>query len=999
MNFKIFMPCIFVLIVIVMASGTVFADEVPAMSLVENGTVSGDVVIYSSNPFKESGSLEYTIPEDVNQIQSVDVIVSTYSGSGAPTYALYSNITLNTVNGLEILGYEDLYCDKDMANDPTVYRINNHTTKQFSDYQSTFDITDKVKNLSSGDTIKISVENTKKEGYNFDGRIKLIALVFAYDDADNDKITYWLNVGQSWTQSTRSNLINTKDFDGEYDKVTFENIALSSYNAVSKINDKLLYDPIIEKQGNYFIYDKWDITDSFKKGIDTDYSYKASSSGYASFKSVVQLLKIDKSENKVIATITPEYKNTIYAGVSNNLTLDILSKKDIDAVVKVYNNKKLLYSNNVSLTGGNSLKLYLIDTTIRPVTADTVNGKNNKYENYSLVIEDVSGSILNSTNVSYVVLYNGNLGKDYAYPKSSPTLREFDITGDVIVLNTNDYSAAGDTARSDVYNVKLTGTVSEALLYVPYNWDKIESGDFKTWNTTFNGKTISPIASYRDQSNLGTYANYGYGLIVYNVTGLVVNGANTFKFNKNSGNVAVYPSNLIILTNNNKVKKTVYILEEADLLSKTNNKNLATGFNRNFEITDSNAMLYVFASGAQKGEGNIIINGKTYSDVWSGTDKSFDTFTTAVDTNNVNVYFESVGSTILGLHQMLVVDRGESLIINAPDVEKYFKGPERFVATVMDSNRTPISGKAVNITINGVTYAKTTDKDGVVSIALGLVSGKYNVTTSADNTKVISLVTILPTVNGTDVIKVFKNGTQYYATFKDSAGNYLASGTNVQFNINGVLYNRNIEGDKGLAKLNINLPQGEYIITAINPKTTELASNNIIVISKIVENKDLVKYYKNNSQYYVKILGDDGKPVGAGKIVTFNINGVMYERQTDESGFAKLTINLQPGQYVITAMYGGCSVANDIVVLPVLTASDLTMRYRDGSKFKANLVDGQGKPLTGATIEFNINGVFYQRTTDNIGLAALNINLIPGEYIITSSYNGANIANKITIIG
>ena len=312
---------------------------------------------------------------------------------------------------------------------------------------------------------------------------------------------------------------------------------------------------------------------------------------------------------------------------------------------------------------------------------------------------------------------------------------------------------------------------------------------------------------------------------------------------------------------------------------------------------------------------------------------------------------------------------------------------------------TPISGKAVNITINGVTYTKTTDKDGVVSIALGIVSGKYNVTTAADNTKVISLVTILPTVNGTDVIKVFKNGTQYYATFKDSAGNYLASGTNVQFNINGVLYNRNIEGDKGLAKLNINLPQGEYIITAINPKTTELASNNIIVISKIVENKDLVKYYKNNSQYYVKILGDDGKPVGAGKIVTFNINGVMYERQTDESGFAKLTINLQPGQYVITAMYGGCSVANDIVVLPVLTASDLTMRYRDGSKFKANLVDGQGKPLTGATIEFNINGVFYQRTTDNTGLAALNINLIPGEYIITSSYNGANIANKITIIG
>ena len=35
--------------------------------------------------------------------------------------------------------------------------------------------------------------------------------------------------------------------------------------------------------------------------------------------------------------------------------------------------------------------------------------------------------------------------------------------------------------------------------------------------------------------------------------------------------------------------------------------------------------------------------------------------------------------------------------------------------------------------------------------------------------------------------------------------------------------------------------------------------------------------------------------------------------------------------------------------------------------------------------------------TDENGIAKLNINLMPGEYIITSSYNGANIANKVKI--
>ena len=41
--------------------------------------------------------------------------------------------------------------------------------------------------------------------------------------------------------------------------------------------------------------------------------------------------------------------------------------------------------------------------------------------------------------------------------------------------------------------------------------------------------------------------------------------------------------------------------------------------------------------------------------------------------------------------------------------------------------------------------------------------------------------------------------------------------------------------------------------------------------------------------------------------------------------------------------------------------------------------------------------VFYERTTDEDGIAKLNINLMAGEYIITSQYDNAVISNKITI--
>ena len=372
-------------------------------------------------------------------------------------------------------------------------------------------------------------------------------------------------------------------------------------------------------------------------------------------------------------------------------------------------------------------------------------------------------------------------------------------------------------------------------------------------------------------------------------------------------------------------------------------------------------------------------------------------------TENVTAYVDYVGddnynpaSTAV---KITVKPRENATIcIDAPDVTKYFKGSERFVVTVTDYKGNPLVNKSVAIVINGVKYERTTDANGTCSIALNLPANVYNVNTTVDNATTNSVVTILTTVNGTDLVKVFKNATQYYATFRNSEGKYLAEGSVVRFNINGVMYDRKVAAN-GLAKLNINLGQGKYIITAINPATGEMSSNNITVISKIIENSDLTKYYRNATQYAVKIIGDDGKAVGAGESVTFNINGVFYTRQTNASGIVKLNINLQPGDYIITAEYKNCRVSNNVRVLPVLTAKDLVKKYGTKDQFVATLVDGQGKPYPKQTVTFNINGVFYSRVTESSGQAKLNINLMAGEYIITSTYNGCNIANKITISG
>ena len=126
---------------------------------------------------------------------------------------------------------------------------------------------------------------------------------------------------------------------------------------------------------------------------------------------------------------------------------------------------------------------------------------------------------------------------------------------------------------------------------------------------------------------------------------------------------------------------------------------------------------------------------------------------------------------------------------------------------------------------------------------------------------------------------------------------------------------------------------------------------------------------------------------------------MLYTRTSDANGYVKMNINLPPGTYIITAEYKGLRMSNTIKVLSVLEAKDLVMMYHDGSQFKAKVLDGQGRPYAGQTVTYNINGVFYTKTTDGDGIAALTINLPAGEYIITSMYNGLNVANKVTIIG
>ncbi len=339
------------------------------------------------------------------------------------------------------------------------------------------------------------------------------------------------------------------------------------------------------------------------------------------------------------------------------------------------------------------------------------------------------------------------------------------------------------------------------------------------------------------------------------------------------------------------------------------------------------------------------------------------------------------------------------VVLAADNVVMLYHDGTRLVAKLTDTFDNPIANTPIFFTLNGIIYNRTTDENGTASMALNLDSGNYTATvtyfgnSSYNAATTNANITITPSIIGHDIVKMYQNDTQFNATFLDNYGNPLVN-TTVKFNINGVFYERNTT-ENGVAKLNINLRPGNYTLTAYNPVTGEQQGFNVLVKTLIIAS-DLTKYYNNGTKFKATIYNKNGT-LAVNKSVTFNINGVFYERNTTENGTVDLAITLRPGDYIITTTVDGLEVSNNIKVLPTLITSDLAMNYHDGSTFNATALDGQGNPLANETVKFNVNGVFYNKITGDDGVASLTINLNKGKYIITSMWDNYHIGNKITI--
>ncbi|MCC7554140.1 MAG: hypothetical protein KO202_06615 [Methanobacteriaceae archaeon] len=238
----------------------------------------------------------------------------------------------------------------------------------------------------------------------------------------------------------------------------------------------------------------------------------------------------------------------------------------------------------------------------------------------------------------------------------------------------------------------------------------------------------------------------------------------------------------------------------------------------------------------------------------------------------------------------------------------------------------------------------------------------------------------------------FKSKNSHSLRFYDSYDNYLINKL-VTFQINGILYSKTTD-EEGKVSLIIDLLNEDYNLSNIN------CEGNSAIYYSLCENncENLIDCYSVDDKFHVKLFDNDNNPI-TNRLVTLDINSILYSKTTNNSGVISLNIDLTYGNYVITVIHPiyNSRIDKIIEIVPVLMGEDITINHKDTASYKVKLVDNQGKPISGEIIEMNIDDVVYEIFTDKNGFACLDINLNPGYYTITSVYQEFSISNQIIV--
>lgn len=255
------------------------------------------------------------------------------------------------------------------------------------------------------------------------------------------------------------------------------------------------------------------------------------------------------------------------------------------------------------------------------------------------------------------------------------------------------------------------------------------------------------------------------------------------------------------------------------------------------------------------------------------------------------------------------------------------------------------------------------------------------------------------------------DGTLLTVTIRDSQGQPIA---NAPFTID-------VNGEKSNECTDSNGQYKVNLLGNVNVKLVYTDSNGVKTSASLIANivldgrKSTHIFYEDmvttaidtdidgrNGKYFKIILRDDYYTPIAGKSVQFGFNGKIYNKTTDKDGMAQLQINLKRYDiYTFAVCFLGDDDYNGSFAVAKITVNkqkaSLTVpakTYKASAKTKtltATFKSSKGNPIKGKKVSFTVNGKTYTSTTNDKGVASVNVSLnSKGTYSFTVKFAGDN---------
>jgi PKD repeat protein len=298
---------ILILLTLILSSGVCLADNyvggIPLTS-VKSGTVSGGVYCDSyygtgTQPIHAAKTIDktFTLPANA-KIEWAMLLTTVYCGHMQNNYQGKAKVSFNgKVLGTETLNVPFVFLVNGGNNGKGYVKVNDHVNRVTSDYMMYYDVTSLVKSGSNKATVHTEPSDNK-----FDGRIKLITLVVAYNDGSRKKIWYQVNRGHDadtyYVDDNGKTYVGSTAFKAALPagstltSAKLTDIHMASTDGKYTFNGKTLTSG--KPQGTYCGLDSWNIKNNFKStGTNT--------------------LKYDRTDafyKNALAIITAEYKTS-----------------------------------------------------------------------------------------------------------------------------------------------------------------------------------------------------------------------------------------------------------------------------------------------------------------------------------------------------------------------------------------------------------------------------------------------------------------------------------------------------------------------------------------------------------------------------------------------------------------------------------------------------------------------------------------------------------------